>query len=388
MMTILEIQSDEALRRELFPAVAHGVYLANAGVCPLPRRVVDRINKYTQACLYSDQEDVVDAGLLDEIRESAAGLCGVQATEIALVGPTSTALSLIASGLPLQPGDNVLVYYEDYPSNVYPWMAMQKNGVEVRWIKVPQLGVIEWEHISPLIDHRTRLVALASCHFLAGWRIDIDDIGRRLRGMQILFSLDMIQTLGAFPTPLTHVDFAAADSHKWLLGPCAAGVMYVRKGIQESFTPPIHGWHNVRCPDFIAQPEIVYRHGALKYEAGSHNFLGLVGLHECFRMIEEFGMDQIAEDLASKRKYLSKELLNRGMHVLCADSPADRSGGMISFFRHDLDLPDVHRRLAEKRITVSLRRDRTHQTYLRLSPHYYNNHADFDLFFQALDPLI
>lgn len=387
-MTISEIQSDEALRRELFPAVAHGVYLANAGVCPLPRRVVDRINKYSQACLYSDQEDVVDGRLLDETRELAAGLCGVQASEIALVGPTSTALSLIASGLPAQAGDNVIVYFDDYPSNVYPWMSLQHSGVEVRWIKVPQLGVIEWENIAPLIDSRTRLVALASCHFLAGWRIDIDDIGRRLRGMNILFSLDMIQTLGAFPTPLTHVDFAAADSHKWLLGPCAAGVMYVRQGIQESFTPPIHGWHNIRCPDFIAQPEIIYRHGALKYEAGSHNFLGLVGLNECFRMIQELGIHQIAEDLASKRMYLATELLNRGMSVVCADVPSNRSGGMVSFYRKDLDLPDIHRRLAAKRITVSLRRDRTHQNYLRLSPHYYNNHADLNHFFQALDGLI
>ena len=92
--------------------------------------------------------------------------------EIAFVGPTSLALSFVAAGLPLGKGDNILVYLDDYPSNVYPWMALAAKGVEVRFIQARELGRLEPELIESQIDKNTRLVSLASCHFLAGWRID------------------------------------------------------------------------------------------------------------------------------------------------------------------------------------------------------------------------
>ena len=77
-----------------------------------------------------------------------------------------------------------------------------------------------------------------------GWIIEA--IGKFLRERGILFCLDAIQTLGAFPTTVEHVDFLAADAHKWLLGPCGAGMFYVRRELQEKLNPPIYGWHNVR----------------------------------------------------------------------------------------------------------------------------------------------
>lgn len=388
MKSITEIQNDPGLRHELFPVTREAIYLAHAGVCPIPKRVQEAITNYAIASTLQDQEDCFDPSLLTSIREKTGQLCGVDASEVALVGPTSNALSMIASGIPFQSGENVVIYYDDYPSNVYPWMALQDKGVEVRHVKPSALGRIEVSDVEKCLDSRTKLVALASCHFLSGYRIDVESIGRMLRERGILFSLDMIQTLGAFDTPLEWVDFAAADSHKWLLGPCAAGVMYVRKEIQSEFNPPVHGWHNVRCPDFVAQPELSFRQDARKYEAGSPNFLGLAGLEVCFTMIHEFGQQAISEALQDHRKYLVDGLLSRGMEVLGDDLESHQSGGMISFYREGLDLPMIHRRLAQEKITISLRRDRSMQQYLRLSPHYYNNVIDFDTFFQALDKVI
>ena len=76
---------------------------------------------------------------------------------------------------------------------------------------------------------------------------------------EFLFCLDAIQTLGAFSTTVEHVDFLAADAHKWLLGPCAAGIFYARRELQEKLNPPIYGWHNVRNPNFVAQEKIEFR---------------------------------------------------------------------------------------------------------------------------------
>src|SRR5260370_12465253 len=108
------------------------------------------------------------------------------------------------------------------------------------------LGVVRRLDVRGQVHENTRLVALASCDFVSGYRIDVQAIGKYLRERGILFCIDAIQTLGAFPTTVEHVDMLAADAHKWLLGPCGAGIMYVRRSVQEMVTPPVYGWHNRR----------------------------------------------------------------------------------------------------------------------------------------------
>src|SRR4029079_14918722 len=136
------------------------------------------------------------------------------------------------------------------------------------------------------------------------------------RERDILFCVDGIQTLGAFPTTVEHVDMLAADAHKWLLGPWGAGLMYVRREVQAKVNPPIHGWHNVRCPDFVAQEQIAFRPDARKYEAGTHNLLGGVGLMAAMEMILEVGVDAIARELLRKRAWLVPALRDKGYSVL------------------------------------------------------------------------
>ncbi|HEU5395972.1 MAG TPA: aminotransferase class V-fold PLP-dependent enzyme, partial [Verrucomicrobiae bacterium] len=239
-MTLTEVLSDEELRRREFPVCREKIFLAHAGVCPLPRRVADAIAACASQSTLGDQEAFM-LSRLDEARNLAAQLLHCTPEEIALVGPTSLGLSLVAAGLRYRRGDNILVYHDDYPSNVYPWMALAQWGVEVRLLNIRNLGTIRVRDVIGQVDENTRLVALASCHFISGFRIEHDAIGRYLRERGIRFCLDAIQTLGAFPTTVEHVDFAAADAHKWLLGPCAAGILYVRRDLQGKLNPPLYG---------------------------------------------------------------------------------------------------------------------------------------------------
>ena len=72
--------------------------------------------------------------------------------EVALIGPTSLGLSFVASGLEWKAGDSVVVYFDDYPSNVYPWTALRERGVEVRYIQVSNLGEITPEAVMQQVD--------------------------------------------------------------------------------------------------------------------------------------------------------------------------------------------------------------------------------------------
>ena len=375
-MTLSEILSNEDLRQHEFPVARDSIFLAHAGVCPLPRRVAEAVRSYASQCTQGDQEALLPAHQLQKARELAARLLGASRDEIAFVGPTSLALSFVASGLRFKKHENILVYLEDYPSNVYPWLALAERRVEVRFLNIRELGRIRPVDVIGQVDEQTRLVALASCHFVAGYRIDLRAIGNLLRERNILFCVDGIQTLGAFPTPAQHIDFLAADAHKWMLGPCAAGILYVRKSLQERLQPTVYGWNNVRCPNYVAQEEIAFRPDAQRYEAGSYNLLGLAGLNAALELLLEIGVDNIAAELLRKRAWLIPALQAKGYTVLHADAPPENAGGIVTFYSPDTDLPALHQRLEAKRIVTSLRTDRSGQRYIRLSPHFYNTDAE------------
>jgi len=246
----------------------------------------------------------------------------------------------------------------------------------VRLLNFRELGRIRNSDVLGQVDETTWNDALASCHFISGWRIDIAGIGKQLRARNIPFCVDAIQTLGAFPTTVEHVDFLAADAHKWLLGPCAAGIFYVRKSLQERLRPAVFGWHNVRCPNYVAQEQIVHPPDARRYEAGTHSLLGLEGLHAALSVILEVGVDNIAAELLRQRAWLVSELQSRGYTVLQAAAPKENASGIITFFRPDADMAVLNQRLLDAGVVASLRSDRTGQRYLRFSPHFYNTDAE------------
>lgn len=383
-MTIEEILGNEELRRHEFPVARDKIFLAHAGVCPLPRRVVAAMNTYLEEASQDDQETVAPEGVFRDARALAAQLLGASPDEIALVGPTSLALSLIANGFPLRKGDNIVIYQDDYPSNVYPWMALAERGVQVRFLNVRQFGRIRRIDVQGQVDEQTRLVALASCHFVAGNRIDLDDIGRMLKEKNIAFCVDAIQTVGAFPTPVEHVDFLAADAHKWLLGPCASGIMYVRKTWQDQVRPSVLGWHNVRSPNYVAQEKLVHPPGARRYEAGSANLAGLAGLIAAMRLLLELGVENIARELLRKRAWLIPALEQNGYAVLSSDAPPEMAGAIISFHRAGSDLMALHEKLTAAKVITSLRADRAGNRYIRLSPHFYNTDAELQRLLELL----
>ena len=383
-MTLSEILGNEELRREEFPVARESIFLAHAGVCPLPRRVAEAVRKYATVATENDQEALFPGERFAQIRKLAAGLLQVMPEEIALVGPTSLALSFIASGLSLRRKDNILIYFDDYPSNVYPWMALADKGVKVRLLNTRELGRIRLIDVQGQVDEETRLVALASCHFLGGYRIELEAIGKFLRERRIEFCVDGIQTVGAFPTPAGPIDYLAADAHKWMLGPSAAGLLYVRKALQERLRPPIYGWHNVRCPNFVAQEQLALRPDARRYEAGTANLLGLAGLQAALELLMEIGVENIAAELLRKRAWLVPSLQAKGYTVLQPDAPPANASGIVTFYRPGVELPGLHQKLLEKKIVTSLRADRSGRHYLRLSPHFYNTDAELHRLLELL----
>jgi selenocysteine lyase/cysteine desulfurase len=371
------------VRRREFPVFEKKVFLAHAGVSPLPRCVTEAMSRYVEAAGHDNQEDVLPDQLVRETRQLAAKLIEADGDEIAFVGSTSMGLAMVATGLSWQPGDNLVCYRDDYPANVYPWMDLVSHGVEVRFVEPEQFGNVTVEDVERAVTDKTRLVTLASAHFQSGWRLDVDAIGRFLKSRGILFCLDGIQTFGGLRTSMRHVDFAAADAHKWLLGPLGIGILYVRKEHFERLHPPLVGWHNAACPDFVAQGALKFWPDARRYEPGSLNLVGIVGLRAALELILGIGIDAIEERVLALAQRAVTGGLQKGLAVVGPDGGKGLSG-IVSFAASDRDLGMLHGELVQAGIATSLRRLRDGAQCLRVSAHFCNREEEIDRFLAKL----
>jgi selenocysteine lyase/cysteine desulfurase len=371
----MNLYPDESQRRALFPVCREKIYLAHAGVTVLPACVADAVCDYTRRSSENHQEFGEVLVDIKRTRRLCAEFISAEPDEIALLGPTSLGLSLFANGIAWQPGDEVLCYHGDYPANVYPWLELRRRGVTVRFLEPTEPGAITPDLVAAALTPRTRLVALASAHFFTGYRIDVDAIGRLLHERGVLFSLDAIQTLGAFPLSVEHVDFLSADAHKWLLGPLAIGIVYVKRRHFDLVRPTLLGAWNVKSPKFIAQDHVEFVPTAQRYEPGVLNAAGIYGMKAAIELIASHGLESVAARLLELKAHLVAQLEPLGFAILGPTSGANATS--ITTFRHAAaSSTALFAALEKANVVASLRHDREDRDYLRFSPHFYNTEAE------------
>jgi cysteine desulfurase/selenocysteine lyase len=380
------IDTDETWRREAFPACRDRIFMAHAAVTAIPQVAISAMNTFNEASSTGELDySEILLKRMDEVRDASAKIIECDSTEIALLGPTSLGLSLVANGIDWKPGDEIITYLDDYPANVYPWKHLENKGVKVVYLQPELTGEITPELVRAALSPKTRLLALASCHFLSGYRLDIEAIGTLAKERNLLFCLDAIQTVGAFPTPAGPVDFLCADSHKWMLGPMTAGIFYVAKERQESLEPSLLGAWNVKSPNFIAQDKVDFEPGGRRYEPGVLNSQGLIGMQASIELLTGIGIDAVA-----KRRLELKEQIVCGLNELKFNVLGPVSGssasGITSFtdFSNPRRIPELCETLAQHQVVTSFRHDRKGTPFIRFSPHFYNTTAEIE---QVLDIL-
>jgi selenocysteine lyase/cysteine desulfurase len=368
---IAALDADEELRQREFPICARKIYCAHAADAPLPRRVADAMRESIERASTDARQYEIELEHIAETRDAVARFIGAQVDEISFTGPTSSGLNAIANGLDWSPGDEVVCYLDDYPANVYPWLALERQGVRPVLLETARIGEITPEIVERALTRRTKLVALASANFCSGYRIDLEGIGALCAERGILFSVDAIQTLGAFPIALDQIDFFSAGAQKWMLGPSGAGILYVKNSRRDLLRPAAIGGWNVQSRNFIAQREIRYAPGGQKFEPGAYTHSVIAGLGAAVELLLEVGPAQIAERILSLTKALEREITQAGFEFLSPDEVNRRSG--ILTFRHPTIPTDrFFEAFVKNDAVVSLRFDRNDCDWLRVSPHFYN----------------
>lgn len=378
---------DEEARRILFPVVGREVFLGHAGVAPLPRAAAEAVQRAAHEATLGSQEPEALLREIEATRASAAKLLGAKASEISLIGPTALGLNLVSQGLPWEAGDEVVYYPGDYPANVYPWLALADRGVRPVPLRPSEPGVLTPELVLAAVTPKTRLVALASCHFLTGYRLDYQTIGRELAARGVLFCLDGIQSLGATELDAEYFDFLSADSHKWLLGPLGAGIFYVKERHFEKLRPLLLGSWNVNSPRFIAQTKIELPASGRRYECGSPNALGIVGMKASLDLLLGVGIDRIEARLLGLHAHAAAAFRRAGFTVLSDAWPEGAKSGIVTVRKpgaDDAEYDALFEKLRQRKIVASLRWDLENRPHLRFSPHFYNTEGDLDAAVAAL----
>jgi selenocysteine lyase/cysteine desulfurase len=299
-----------------------------------------------------------------------AWLINAAPEEIAFVQNTGLGLNIIANALPLKAGDNVIFCDMEFPTNVYPWVNLRRKGVEERCIPNDQ-GGLTVNALEKYADGHTRVVAVSSVEFLTGFKSDLQALGTWCKEHGAYFVVDAIQSLGAAPLDVRacQIDFLACGGPKWLMGPPGLGFLYCRHELLDELAPPfagcisVVGWEDWRDYDLTFLPD------AHRFEIGTPNMIGQVGLLAAVRFLMEAGIPAIERWTLHLTDLLIEDLQQRGYGI--ASNLARKRRSAIVSFRVPGDVDAAFQKLTDAKVIISKR-----EQYIRVSPHCYNTEEE------------
>lgn len=367
--------------RDQFPVTRRLAFLNHAAVGPLCRAAAVRIARF--AAEMAEGGSLASADLwreVETVRDRAARWLHCRSADIAFVPSTSAGLALVAEGFPWKSGDNVVSVDGEYPSNVYPWMHLADRGVELRRAAVRPDGGFRAADVEGLMDGRTRLLSVSHVQFASGFRCDLAALGNLCRRRSIDFCVDAIQSLGVFEMDVEGmgIDYLAADGHKWLFGPEGSAILFVRPEKLEKIRPTSIGWKSVVGANDYSTIDFRLRPDAGRFEPGSFNVVGILGLGASLEYLESVGRSTIEANVKAITDELVERLRSVGATLHSARGPAEWSGIVSASWGAEPPLRAVHR-CRQAGVVVAARGGR-----LRISPHFYNDEGDLDRLIAAL----
>ena len=251
--------------------------------------------------------------MYEQAREHVRRFIGAEHTsEVIFTSGATASINLVAyawSERFLRAGDNIVVSEMEHHSNIVPWqLAAMRHGAELRVLPFDERGELCMERLADIIDERTRLVAVTEASNTLGTYPDLRPIIDAAHAVGAVVMVDGCQGVvhGGGDVAAKGYDFYAFSGHK-LYGPTGTGVLYGRRELLEAMPPFMGGGDMV---DKVTFAKTTYAPLPLKYEAGTSNFVGAVGLAEAIKYVEQVGVEAIDEYEQSLLKIMTERLLS------------------------------------------------------------------------------
>lgn len=279
------------------------IYLDNAATSQKPRRVIDGLKSY-----YENNNSNIHRGvhtlsyestvMYEDAHKKVAGFIGASDwKEIVFTRNATESLNLIAYcwGLHnLEKGDEVLISIMEHHSNIVPWqMLCQARGIVLKFIDVDEKGNLDLESFERLLTDKTRVVSIIHVSNVLGVVNPINYISKKAREQGAILIIDAAQSVPHINLNVKELDcdFLVASGHK-MLGPTGIGFLYGKKALLESMEPFLFGGDMIST---VTKEKSTWNELPWKYEAGTPNIAGGIGLGLAIDYLENIGLEQIEE---------------------------------------------------------------------------------------------
>jgi selenocysteine lyase/cysteine desulfurase len=292
-------------------------------------------------------------------------------------------LSLVSLGLDWRAGDEVVLYDQEFPSAVYPWIALEKHGVNVRFVQDRGRHRFDAGDVELLLSDRTRVVCISLVNCYHGFRAPIEEIAKLCRSRGVWLLVDAVQAVGALTVDVGSLgaDLVAAHGYKSLCAGHGIGFCYVAPELREALDVPAPGWKSIEdAPLFEKQLQydLRYASDARRYEPSIPNLAGMYGLGASIDLFTNAGVQLINDWVLEVSAGVVDALEEKGYPVASSTRNGERSG-IVSAQVPSGDAQRVCAALAEQQVACVVRDGR-----LRVSCHLFNDWTDIERLVDAL----
>ena len=360
------------------------------------RAVLEALNELTSV-VHRDATELALEWLRqrDRARSAVASLLGSTSADVTLVESTTHGMGIVAGGLQLRPGDNVVVGDCDFIGLPTVWRAQERRGIELR-AATSERGRFSLDAIRQVVDARTRVLAFSAVQEVSGVPLDVDGVAEIAASVRAYLLLDGIQEAGVVARePARHgVHAYASGGHKWLRSPYGIGFLWTSPSLRAALTPPFQGYFAMTPPDggwrahlsdptkTSLEPVDLRGDGAALELGGTPNWPGAVGLGEAVGGLLEQGPRAVELRARTLADRLREELLSRGIAPM---TPVGAPSPIVTFsLSPAVSDNDVVTRAQAAGIRVSARGSAGAQG-VRVSCHGDNTDADIEALLEVVD---
>ncbi|MCF8240736.1 MAG: aminotransferase class V-fold PLP-dependent enzyme [Melioribacteraceae bacterium] len=377
---------DEKLNgiRDQFSHIKNGLtYLNHATIGPLSNNVRKRIDEY----VYQRSETSIknyESILMYEksAKEKLGKLFNADAGRIAWISNIADGISLLVNGLDWHSGDEVIINDMEFPSNVYPFLNLEKKGVEVKFAKSDN-GIIEIDEYEKLITPATKLISISMVQFTSGYRADIKKLSEICKQHNIIFMVDVIQGAGEVNLDLQKagIDFIIGGSQKWFMALQGTSYFILSEELQEKINVRNVGWASVVDEWNMLDYNLNLKDDASRFQTGTMNGIGIAAFDASLDLFIDTGIEEIERINLDHTNYLFNELSNIGLKPLLLNQTEDRLSAIVTV--ECANGTELISQLNREKISVELREGR-----IRISPHFYSNYSELDRLIQTMKKYI
>ncbi|MEO6097221.1 MAG: aminotransferase class V-fold PLP-dependent enzyme [Fibrobacteria bacterium] len=366
-----------------FPVNNHLIWLNNCGTTPLGDPIRARVNQWLEE--YGRRGAAAEgfsySGINASIQRRLEALLNARPGELALIHHTSEGMNFISHGVAMQPGDEILILENEYPSNVYPWEHWRAKGVTLRTVPLkanPEEFLAVFEAMAV---PKVRLASLSAVHWCTGMPLPLEAIGSVCAQRNITFVVDGSQGVGLVDLDVRRagIHYMAFSAWKWLLGPVGQGVLFIDRDRLEALKPIFKGTESVDG-DYLPYKE-AWKPSADRFAISTGSMTEWIYLDASLAYLEAIGFQRVRERIHQLATRLSDGL--RGLGFRIAGDAWGGGVGIVAAFREGVDAGAMVRALKTRSIIAAERLGA-----IRFAPHVYNTEAQIDTVIGAVRSLM